>query len=283
MISSTIAVPHPILGRPGDFVIDAFPLRVNRFDIIDNQGVFGFEQLGDFPDDFREQLRNGAAELGIEVFCPGRFVRVWLPISIGRQTDQVFFEDKNLGGVLLATPLIVWKRATKMSFPSASRFYEGRVFDLKPGDVSGQGQTERFVIEDDKAAEALLSVRLNKELPKNSYGVEFGHTITIEMGESVFRVFNNAYVNPGSRPLIFMSVIKDALFFALKESISGEIDSDLPGWREALMDRAAQLGVDLNEIDNQDEQELNRIAMSLIAKETIETLLRMEADNEVAD
>lgn len=281
MISASIALPHPVLGRAEDYQLgDDFPLTIKVVDSDENtlglalEGYF--DQIG-----ILELLAGGYAEFGLEIYCGATMSRNWVSVDLAgvSQKGKIDLDMSNLARTVEITPLIICLAPVKSNLSGASSFYDEMLFSLLPGDVLGQGATMRILIDDEQHTPNLMSFQKSGDVAPGEYQVSIGAGLIVAMGYQCWDLFSRSHKDSRLKPLMFMSIVKDALVYGLQNLEDGQED-ELTSWREGLSKKLEELGLGQGEGELDDWQQANLIAQKILAKNTVSDFLAKGAQVE---
>jgi hypothetical protein len=127
-----------------------------------------------------------------------------------------------------------------------------------------------------------MSFQKSNEVEPDEYKIEFGIGLIVVMGHRCWDLFSMTRKESRLKPLMFMSIIKDALVFGLQNLTNGEED-ELASWREGLLKKLESLEIGTAEGDLDDWQTANLTAQRILAKSTVNDFLTREAQVEDTD
>ena len=227
MSYSARAYPYPILApfsqdfasSPNfDFSISVQPLGA---DIAD-----GVEITWSIPVDVHQKIQeffiDSSFQWFMDVECTTALYREMLPITPSDKRIEI--PGGLLIGSLTVTPILVSTEAQSYAPPGLSSEFLRDSFEIMRGDPVVIGESETFLIQLEKVSRSnFLKVELVADLDPDEYNFVFEEeTLVAQVGKNVHLVYEIMRSDPEKKPYLFLSLYKDALYFAAREIQSSE-------------------------------------------------------------
>lgn len=221
--------------------------------------------------------RSGEVAAFLVAYCSDTLKRFSWPILHDSQTFDL--PIGSIIGSLKAQVVIVAVDSLNVFVPSGANDEFGKnEFRLRPGAPLALGDIHSFEISTKKRKLLnIMRVQKSTDLHPDIYDFVLSSTsITILMGERMFRYFNLMKSDSTFKPHLFPSIYKDALVEAIRQIVEDDSIREFP-WAQKLMtlvddDRIFQTSkVDL--------QRVNQVVCKLLAEKGIGKVLSNVSEN----
>jgi len=261
------AYPYPLLRNwVDDYSQSKFTL--NELEMENREGSIYLRVQLELEDEYlNEQLIDRKLAMAIEINCRDTLLSQWIPLTAFSE-ELKFGEGELCGKFSVQAFLVSLMDRTDFEPKGINHEFEGTGFELRIGDPVAISLIQDSAVNFTRKSHGdSLIVRQVENMGPFEYSIDTsGDSIVISTGEKAHYYYQALSSDKATKPNLFQSIYKDAVFFAIVALAENPEYQDL-AWGQSLVGKISALGrliPDVNDVEN-----INLLALEIVGPDGI--------------